>query len=494
MAGADTLRSVEIAMIKTMLALRPELTKQAILSYFTRPGRDLNHRLISQIANGLWPEIAPAPLELTLAYMADCLARPGPLKHADLDEQDQTAMPTRLATIDLTWWPVGQGLFWSGRLAGARSGTFNWVYDCGSSSGAKERDAAIRRFRQRLGGQPIDVVVLSHFDRDHINGIVALIRGVSVRTLLLPYIPLWQRLLIAIGEGLTEADAAFGFYLDPAAFLAGIDGGGIGEVVFVPAAGPDDVVPGPEDPIDPDPGIEGGKPEYGSPPPGSEDDPAILPATNIEVRFLQPQGRIVVPSLWEFVPYNDASMQPLTSPTFVSQAKALAKNFLDHPAQRSSTLQKLKQLYQHTFGAGSTPANLISLFLYSGPVGARIEFDAVAATAPFARRHGQDNLAQLATGDGYVDDPARLAALQRFFSAGRIARAGLFQVMHHGSRENWQDGLGAAFKPAASIFSSDPGFTHGHPHPEVLRDFWPWYPVRVDKHSGFGLIAVLQTP
>lgn len=60
MAGANTLLPIDIGMIKTMLSLRPELSKQSILSYFTRPGRDLNHRLIAEIAGGRWPN-APSP-------------------------------------------------------------------------------------------------------------------------------------------------------------------------------------------------------------------------------------------------------------------------------------------------------------------------------------------------------------------------------------------------------------------------------------------------
>lgn len=62
--------------------------------------------------------------------------------------------------------------------------------------------------------------------------------------------------------------------------------------------------------------------------------------------------------------------------------------------------------------------------------------------------------------------------------------------MHHGSKENWHVGLAGKLKPAVSIFSSDPNHKHGrakegHPHQQVLRDFWPWCPVRVDKVSFF---------
>jgi hypothetical protein len=204
--------------------------------------------------------------------------------------------------MEVHWWPVGQGLFMSGRLFGAASGQFTWVYDCGSTSGAAERDKAIAAFRKELAGRRIDLVTLSHFDSDHINGIVALIRGVRVRTLLLPYVPLWQRLLIALGEEIGADEALLAFYLDPAGYLASIEGSEIDEIVFVPGAGPDDVVPGFEDEPDPDRPIEGGKAEYGPPSEGSDGDPAVAGSANVQVRFLKPAGRIIVPSLWEFIP------------------------------------------------------------------------------------------------------------------------------------------------------------------------------------------------
>ncbi|MCU6453429.1 MBL fold metallo-hydrolase [Sphingomonas sp. A2-49] len=479
-------------MIKTMLAFRPELSKQAVLSYFTRPGRDLNHRLIAEIAGGRWSHIPAAPVQATLAYMAQCLGHPYPLSGSYADDEESTDL-TRLATMELTWWPVGQGLFMSGRLFCIAGGQFNWVYDCGSTSGAAERDRAIATFRSRLAGRRLDLVVLSHFDSDHINGIVRLIRGTPVRTLLLPYVPLWQRLLIALGEGIGADNALLDFYLDPAAYLAGIDGSEIDEIVFVPGAGPDDIAPGSEDEPDPDRPIEGGKVEYGPPPQGSEGDPALAGQANVQVRTLAPGGRIIVPSLWEFVPYNDAAMQPLADAFFVVRVKRVAGALLAGRRRQSVMLRLLKRIYQRTFGSGSVPANIISLFLYAGPIGTRIRFDPVAGTAPFRINLNRDNLAQLATGDGFLDTPARLVALQRFYVRNRrLDRAGLLQVMHHGARPNWQPGLAAVLKPAASIFSSDPDYTHAHPAPEVLRDFWSWCPVRVDKVTGFSLVANLE--
>ena len=60
MAGRYTLEHWEIALIKTMLNER-RYTKQHILSYFTRPGRDLNHTVITAIETGWFgSNISPA--------------------------------------------------------------------------------------------------------------------------------------------------------------------------------------------------------------------------------------------------------------------------------------------------------------------------------------------------------------------------------------------------------------------------------------------------
>lgn len=409
-----------------------------------------------------------------------------------IEEEELSSVLTLPAILKVQWWPVGQGLFMSGCLEANSGGRFNWVYDCGSSSGAKERDMAITRYHKELGAHPIDLVVLSHFDRDHINGIIALIQGLHVRMLLLPYVPLWQRLLIAVGQGIAEDEAIFTFFVDPAGYLADMEGVQIEEIVFVPGAGPDDVVPGPEDAPDPEGRIEGLKPEYGPPPPpGSEEDPAMTHAPGTNVHVLKRRGRIQIPALWEFVPYNDAGMQPFATPSFISRASRVAKFFLANSKRRKAALKTLKRIYQRAFGSGSVPANLISLFLYSGPIARRTALRVIAANAPIGYDHMRDNLGQLATGDGYLDTPARLAALQHALSPARMDRAGLFQVMHHGARPNWHAGIAGIVKPAASIFSSDPGYTHGHPDADVLRDFWPWNPVRVDKTESFEIVAIL---
>lgn len=493
MAGADTLTIAEVALIKAMLRLFPKMSKQEILSYFTRPGRDINHRLISEIANWRWLHVPPAPLPETLAYMAACASvrYPDARCFHQIDEDD-VQIATPVATLELNWWPAGQGLFSSGRLNSLVGGTYSWVYDCGSSSGAAVRDMAIRHYRRHNPARRIDLAVVSHFDADHINGIEALVRRNSIGTLLLPYLPLWQRLLIAVNQGVDAADPLSAFFVNPVAYLAGIEGGEISEIVFVLPAGPDDIAPGPDDAPDPDRPIEGVKIEYGDPP--DECDGAISQhSTQLQVRFLRPGGRIIIPALWEFVPYNDAQMLPRVTPAFLRRASIIARNFVEKFGRRQSGLKILKRLYDQTFGSSSSSRNIISLFLYSGPVGFNVRLGKLASTGPIKLNSAGNNFAQLLTGDGYLDTPARLAALQRFYSGGRrLDRAGILQVMHHGAKGNWHAGLAGSLQPAVSIFCSDPAHKGlGHPHADVLRDFWTWCPTQVDRTEGFNVFGQL---
>lgn len=141
----------------------------------------------------------------------------------------------------LDWWPVGQGLFSSGRLQ-YEDRIVSWVYDCGTASSDRHLQASLRHFGQAhtaAGARAIDFAVLSHFDRDHISGFVRLVSQHPIRMVLLPYIPLWQRLVIAAQQSIATDDQLFRFFVNPAGYLLATPGQEIGEVIFVPPAGPE---------------------------------------------------------------------------------------------------------------------------------------------------------------------------------------------------------------------------------------------------------------
>ncbi|EBK8264292.1 MBL fold metallo-hydrolase, partial [Salmonella enterica subsp. enterica] len=104
-----------------------------------------------------------------------------------------------LLASEVTYHGVGQGLFISGEIT-SNERSFIWVYDCGSSSksGKLLLERKIKNlFKQRNEPIAIDMLVISHFDRDHINGCETLLKTFQVNKVILPYIPLWKRILLA---------------------------------------------------------------------------------------------------------------------------------------------------------------------------------------------------------------------------------------------------------------------------------------------------------
>jgi len=79
-------------------------------------------------------------------------------------------------------YPVGQGGFYSERLFVDGSAHFTIVYDCGSLNRSN-----LEIQIDNSGIEKIDLLVLSHFHDDHINGLKYLSRkGIAVKTIVMP--------------------------------------------------------------------------------------------------------------------------------------------------------------------------------------------------------------------------------------------------------------------------------------------------------------------
>ncbi len=94
---------------------------------------------------------------------------------------------------------VGQGSFHSASVEvyeGGRSHRFDYVYDCGALSGGaqtQELKRAIKRMdldrrQDSVEKGVIDLLVLSHYDQDHINGAKDLVAKCNVKRIVVPYV------------------------------------------------------------------------------------------------------------------------------------------------------------------------------------------------------------------------------------------------------------------------------------------------------------------
>jgi hypothetical protein len=177
--------------------------------------------------------------------------------------------------------PVGQGLFYTGRVEQRynHQSPFRFVYDCGSLNAANiKEEVAGFRGREDILHDRLNLLVISHFHQDHISHIRHLLAGgVKIDKLVMPFIQFTERLylcMVAIeqrGEGPGNppgggaggvggndpddlSDDDFNFLLrlmiDPLLALAeNLDGDS--EVVFIQSSG-DSPGPGGGDFIEPD--------------------------------------------------------------------------------------------------------------------------------------------------------------------------------------------------------------------------------------------------
>jgi len=396
---------------------------------------------------------------------------------------------------------------------------FLWVYDCGTASSPKLVENAIRRLAERCAATKalLDLVVLSHFDKDHISGVVELLGKLEVDVLLLPYVPLAQRIVLAFEEDIAIDDPLFMFFVDPAGYLNGADVRGIRRIVFVPPSegeGPAPPEGGGDRPDRPEPDRREDGDTYRSenedayrlvfrarPWTGDVTGAAGDGGTGVagNAWMLDRAGVLRAGPLWEFVPYNDQTLAIKPKDAWLEKVHDLSVQLLreERKEDREKVLVEIKDLYR-AFGNSSLAKNQISLFLYGGPIGIAAPAGcrgnyhwAFRDDAPF--RHGGEwsyadrpgqRAAVLYTGDGYLNSAARIDALVQFLGNARIDRTAVFQVMHHGARNNWTPGVAARIGPWFSVFSSEPTRQHQHPHADVLRDFWLYGPVQVT--GGFG--------
>jgi len=420
--------------------------------------------------------------------------------------------------VDNTWalayrfHPVGQGMLHSGELRHGRRPPFTWIYDCGTvttpSQVESELDDLCAARKAPSGVKPkLDFVALSHFDKDHISGLVYLLGLFEVKTILLPFLQLWQRFWIAASADDLDTDF-LEFLVDPVGYLLGVDGGAQATIVFVPPS-EGDPPPAPDD-----------APPEG--PPGEADDRTVTLRMKTEpvpdvvdgeipnvtgkrlsaAKFLKKKSVLDIDGLWEFVPYNDARQATRCPAGFSAIVAPLIADLLaaNNPADRQVALDALKDRYDRTFGRNAYRRNIISLFLYGGPVPTptRARFLTGRSKHGFMMHYlntvwsnlSTTHFSMLFTGDGSLNSAPRRTAFANFFTPfGRLGKASVFQVMHHGASGNSSPQVAALVAPRVTIFCSDPIRGHQHPDADVLRQFWTYNCIQVDAATGWQMLA-----
>lgn len=399
----------------------------------------------------------------------------------------------------------GQGGFHVGALAhqlGLAPGTigcltgaeFLYVYDCGSDP----KRHVNREINLLLAARPerhLDLLVLSHFDRDHICGTPELLRkpdGFEVDTILLPYVDMDER-IVALGQAAAEQED-FGGYIDRFFIDMVFDPvetlGRFGPRRIILVRGDDDT------PLDGtgSPDFDPGDPEFAARMrdrrPIDGEDPiktALIDAYRdpqrpagyasrstgegtqvLEVRNLALALSDTDLSVeWKLLPWvrraapADVAAFRAKVETLFGWAPGSFATQVRKPTVRKQMVTtkrtKLAKAYKEAFG----DKNLTSLCLYSGPRRPQRTL-ASALVPPGLPDHPLAKIGWLGTGDAHLKDPADIAAFKHGY-AQDLDCVSTYLFPHHGSINNSDPG-DLIVDADLWVAAADPIHPWQHPH------------------------------
>lgn len=392
--------------------------------------------------------------------------------------------------------PAGHGTFFSGHIwhDGQEAESFAWVYDCGSKRPSRIR-GLVEEFAKREGAaHRLDVLCVSHFDSDHVSGLTQLLKNVSVDVLVLPYMTIKDRLLLASEiseEGQPYAASVVAMTLDPLGFLASQGfAERIGRTVFIR---------GDNQPS----GGEGVEPvrTLDVPPRGEASEGRFQWSTEtgelkgygsvdgFNVELASHRTPLIAARVYELVFYNpvpaeDTLLRSKSLGDVVGQVSCIIEDYdlLKPGPPKDGWVEALKHCYADNFGALPKQKNEISLCVFGAPLvkgpfkdcGWFAQRDEMPAR-PLVAASRKNSI--LLTGD-VVLNRQRLRAIQVHLGDRRWNSLQLMQIPHHGSRNNWELGTAAHCAHDHSIFCA-PG-VGPHPDDEVKKDLATRNPVVVD--------------
>jgi hypothetical protein len=435
--------------------------------------------------------------------------------------------------IEYQFHAAGQGTFASGILhprphdPGRPVTPFHWVFDCGSTAHVSVLAPRVADYRAALDGAKLDLLCISHFDRDHVSGLEFLLKGLRVDTVVMPYLTLLERLVI--GARLTGDFPVYrSFLTDPVAFL--LDRAeSIGRIIVIGGGPPDEnpgrgeigVVPDLPDGNEKHENIEAWKMEIWGILPG---DPRIVVEEATLEKLEQRGTELIVAEesfgamaigpevgrVWEFLFYHKPIDPAVRARLEKGVTKALgtgrlpgARDDLLEALQSETIRAKVKAAYVEALKhAPGEDINSSSLCLYAGmdptkTLASRgVEYHVSLSESEGRSRGfgggwwGDDSveLSILYTGDSNLRLAENRQQLRQFLSRGgqdRWEKILILQVPHHGSRRNWQEGSAAEFPHLFSIFCADQhNRRYKHPNREVVADLAWKGPVLVNKTRG----------
>ncbi|GEM_PF-5858709 len=431
---------------------------------------------------------------------------------------------------------VRQGAFLRGevtmhsRRATPLGQPIRWVYDCGTDEVHTLVDHSIQRMKNgpddlQWAGDRLDVLIVSHFDKDHISGLAELLRHYSFDRVFLPHMPRLMRLALVL-DGLETVKGPHEDEDDSAAQISWIQRveGTLrftdNPLAYIAGSRPDDdrqtqvILVGPGAPREPGGPAVRPRRRRGEPALGIQDPARVLDpdAAYAQVLGMPPDThnghRVVLKEtdsgapfvwneLWELIPYVDrvSALRLLQFSTAVDtalqqqldgllcQAATMRANY--RKGDRVKLSAAIKALRDALYGfmeatAGAEPddkdKNAISLIVHMGAIAPHMEMAELkkgqsvsrCCFAPVAAWPALRTSSVLLTGDADLRDPGTLADLERALTPARLKRIGVLQIPHHGSRNNSSKQTARLLDNGFAFVNADPEGAYGHPDNDVL--------------------------
>ncbi len=333
--------------------------------------------------------------------------------------------------------PVGQGAFYSERFIDeAGNCQFLMVYDCGSNSPQKMEREISSSIKE---GEKINILFISHFDYDHVNGLAYLKRKYRIEKVVMPLISPSDRWFYLLDLPST----LYNIILNPQTFFDGAS------IVYVNSIAEDESAD------------------------VANDDPINIDESSLTTIA---SGTKMVSSCiadWCYIPFNFDEE---------NRRNVLKMNLLKHDIDITSlegcdlkyfteNLVIIKRAYQEVCTDG---ANKTSLILYSGPTLKRM-FHKWWSGNLWSRccQTVKDNAACLYLGDTDLNQQRKNKSILHdlYLAIGNIGgNIGTIQLPHHGSIKNFNKDILPMWNYPKSYFASFGDKNQfGHPSSEVLE-------------------------
>lgn len=382
--------------------------------------------------------------------------------------------------------PVGEGAFFTEQFYDEKkSCVFSVVYDCGSIH--DQEKALIPQINNAFFGKEIDMMFISHFDDDHVNGIEKLIIAKKLTNKSKAFIP-----FIIPLEDLYKLDAKSKKQLENYKTIFNILKRN--HVRIIPVV-PDRV-------------------PFNDYPYKDDENVGIFQISGCTIKLDH--------LYWNYIPfyvsedYYNAFVKGIRdyNDDKENQSHKIEIEKLYDPEEVQKHIDKLKPIYQKLgkSARGVTKINVNSLLVLSKAedprmvkyvmfIGGKLPVLPFGFTFHFdSFYHRICNESCLYTGDCTLKSKKYWAKLIQQLQKCNISEIGLFQIPHHGSPNNYNNAI-----PNNNDFTLDAGFvncclTKGNAHFEykTIEDFWrnckPLFLVTEDPVSKIHFVITLEVP